>query len=148
MTTPTRWTPSNAIGRMERLLGLDDLLRGFGAPPTLAHEYERVMDMRLDVHEDESSYLVNVDIPGVKKNDIEISIEGNQVSVRAQVKREKSRDNDKQIYNERYSGEAYRSFSLPTEIDSANAKATYDGGVLTLALPKKVGTSAKRLAVD
>lgn len=148
MTIPTRWAPANSFGRLDRALGLEDFLRGFGSTPTLAREYERVMDMRLDVHEDEKSYLVNVDIPGVKKNDIAISVEGNQVTVRVQVTREKSRDNDKEIYSERYSGEAYRSFSLPTEIDDTNAKATYDGGVLTLSLPKKIGASAKRLAVE
>jgi HSP20 family protein len=148
MAIPTRWTPVNPLGRLDRLLGFEDFLRGLGGTPTLSREYERVMDMRLDVHEDEKSYLVNVDIPGVKKKDIAISVEGNQVTVRAQVTREKSRDNDKEIYSERYSGEAYRSFSLPTEIDDANAKATYDGGVLTLSLPKKIGASAKRLAVE
>jgi HSP20 family protein len=63
------------------------------------------------------------------------------------VTREKSRDKGKEIYNERYSGQAYRAFTLPAEIDSAVAQATYDGGVLTLTLPKKAGTEVKRVSV-
>ena len=67
--------------------------------------------------------------------------------VRAEVKREKSSGKGKELYNERYSGQAYRSFSLPSEIDSGNAKAAYDGGVLTLTLPKKAGSAVKHLSI-
>lgn len=147
MTLPTRWNPIGSLSRMDPFFDFDDLLRGIAPRRSLAHEYERTMDMRLDVNEDDKAYTVNVDIPGVKKNDIDISVEGNQVTLRAEVKREKSREKEKEIYNERYSGQAFRAFTLPTEIDSASAKATYDGGVLTLILPKKEGASVKHLPV-
>jgi HSP20 family protein len=132
---------------MDPFFDIDDLLRGVGSRPSLAREYERTMDMRLDVNEDDKEYVVNVDIPGVKKDDIDISVEGNQITLRAEVNRAKSGGKGKEIYNERYSGQAYRSFSLPTEIDSASAKAAYDGGVLTLTLPKKAGAAVKRLPI-
>lgn len=148
MTLPTRWNPISSLGRFDPFVDFEDLLRGLGARSTLAREYERTMDMRLDINEDDKSYIVNVDMPGVKKEDIDISVEGSQVSIRAEVKREKSRDKGKEIYNERYSGQAYRSFSLPNEIDGTSAKAAYDGGVLTLTLPKKSGASAKHLSVE
>jgi len=147
MTLPTRWNPFGQISRMDIFPDLEDLLRTFGSR-SLAREYERTMDMRLDVNEDDKGYVVNIDMPGVKKEDIDISIEGSQVVVRAEVKREKSRDKGKEIYNERYSGQAYRSFTLPAEIDSTAAQANYDGGVLTLTLPKKTGTASKHLSVN
>jgi HSP20 family protein len=143
MTLPTRWSQ---LSRIDPFADFEDLIRGLGAR-SLAREYERTLDMRLDVNEDDKGYVVNVDMPGVKKDDIDISIEGNQVAIRAEVKREKSREKGKDIYNERYSGQAYRAFTLPSEIDSAAAQATYDGGVLTLTLPKKTGTEAKRVSV-
>lgn len=147
MTMPTRWNPFGQISRMDPFTDFEDILRTFGGR-SLAREYERTLDMRLDVNEDDKGYVVNVDMPGVKKEDIDVSIEGNQVSVRAEVKREKSRDKGKEIYNERFSGQAYRSFTLPAEIDSAAAQAAYDGGVLTLTLPKKAGTASKHLSVN
>lgn len=147
MTMPTRWNPTGPLSRVDPFFDFDDLLRGFGMRPSIARDYERTMDMRLDVNEDDKEYVVNVDIPGVKKSDIDISVEGNQVTVRAEVSREKSGGKGKELYNERYSGQAYRSFSLPSEIDSGTAKAIYDGGVLTLTLPKKAGSAVKRLSV-
>lgn len=147
MTMPTRWNPIAALGRTDPIFDFDDLFRTLGVRPTIAREYERTMEMRLDVNEDDKEYTVNVDMPGVKKEDIDISVEGNQVTLRTEVKREKSSGKGKEIYNERYSGQAYRSFALPTEIDSTQAKAAYDGGVLTLTLPKKTGAAAKRLSI-
>ena len=141
MTLPTRWNPFGQISRTDPFADFEDLLRTLGGR-SLAREYERTMDMRLDVNEDEKGYVVNVDMPGVKKEDIDVSIEGNQVAIRAEVKREKSDDKGKEIYNERYSGQAYRSFTLPVEIDSTAAQAAYDGGVLTLTLPKKASTAS------
>lgn len=147
MTMPTRWNPIGSLSRMDPFFDLEDMFRGFGLRPGIAREYERTLDMRLDVNEDDKEYIVNVDMPGVKKDDIDISVEGNQVTVRAEVKREKSSGKGKELYNERYSGQAYRSFSLPSEIDSGNAKAAYDGGVLTLTLPKKAGSAVKHLSI-
>ena len=86
MTLPTRWNPISTLSRFDPFVDFDDLLRGLGARSTLAREYERTLDMRLDVNEDDKSYIVNVDMPGVKKDDIDISVEGSQVTVRAEVR--------------------------------------------------------------
>ena len=147
MTLPTRWNSISPLSRMEPFFDFDDLFRGLGLRPGIAREYERTMDMRLDVNEEDSQYIVNVDMPGVKKDDIDISVEGNQVTVRAEVKREKSTGKGKELYNERYACEAYRSFTLPARNDSGKASASYDGGVLTLTLPKESGGTSRRLEV-
>ena len=146
MTLPTRLNRFRPLARFEPFGDFEDLLRGLAAP-TLAREYERTLEMRLDVNEDDKGYVVNVDMPGVRKDDIDISVEGNQVTISAEVNRDKSREQGQQIYNERYSGKAYRAFTLPHEVDSEKANARYDGGVLTLTLPMKAGTASHRLEI-
>ena len=146
MTLPTRWSPLRQMTRFEPFGDIEDFFRGF-SPTALGREYERAMDMRLDVNEDEKNYVVNVDMPGVRKDDIDVAVEGNQVTISAEVKHEQSREKGKELYSERYSGKAFRSFALPSEVDSAKAQAKYDGGVLTLTLPKKTGNGSRRLEI-
>jgi HSP20 family protein len=143
---PTQWQPSRQLSRFDPLAGIDELFRGL-VPRGLANDYERALDMRMDVCEDEKAYKVTVDMPGIKKEAIDVSVEGNQVSISAECSRDKGGDNERELYSERFSGKAYRSFSLPSEVDSGAAKAQYDGGVLTLTLPKKPGTESRRLPV-
>lgn len=147
MNLPTRWSPFRQLSRMDPFAELPDIFRDFGAR-AMPRDLERSLDMRLDVNEDDKTYFVKVDMPGVKKGDIDVSVDGNQVTISAEVKREAARDNEKEVYSERYSGKAFRSFTLPTEVDSAKCGATYDGGVLTLTLPKKNGGGARHVAVN
>ena len=142
----TRFDPFRPTTQWEPLRGIESFFRDLPLSP-LARQYERTMDMRMDVSEDDQGYVVQIDMPGVKKDAIDVSLEGNQVSVRTDVDREQSRGRGKELYSERYSGQAYRSFLLPNEIDADKARADYDGGVLTLTLPKKQGQSGRRLAI-
>jgi HSP20 family protein len=86
-------------------------------------------------------------MPGVRKEDIDVSVQGSQVAIRAEIKRESTGGRGKKIHSERFTGEAFRAFDLPQEVDAAAAKAEYDGGVLTLTLPKKDGGTARRLQI-
>lgn len=147
MTLPTRWNPTRTIGRLDPFGELEDLFRGMGLSQ-IARNYERTMEMHLDINEDDRNYFVNVDMPGVKKSDIDVSVEGNQITISAEVKREQSQGKGKELYSERYSGRAYRAFSLPMEVDSAKAQASYDGGVLSLTLPKKAGNGSRHLSIS
>ena len=90
-------------------------------------------------------------MPGLKKEDIKIEINGAQVSISAQYKSESTRKvgedaGSRVVYSERRSGSVARSFELPAEIDQTNASAKYEDGVLKLTLPKKVAESRKLLA--
>lgn len=123
-------------------------MRGLWRHTPYARQFENAMEMRLDVNEVDNDYVVNVDIPGVHKEDIDVSIQGNQVSIRAEVKRELSQGKGKELYSERYSGQAYRSFTLPVDVDAAKSKAEYDGGVLHLTLPKSASASTRRLPIN
>jgi len=146
MNQLTHWNPFRQLAQIEPFADMEGLFRGFHLP-NFAREYARTMDMRMDVSEDDKAYTVQVDMPGVKKEAIDVSIDGNQVTIRAEVERTHSHGKDKALYSERFSGQAFRSFSLPGEVDRAQARATYDGGVLTLTLPKKAG-AGQRVAVN
>lgn len=126
----------------------DDLLKGFFVRP-MAFESRAPAQMRLDVKETDKNYVVHAEIPGVKKEDISITIDGNQVSITAEVKRDKEeKQGEKVLRTERYYGKLYRAFTLGQDVDDATAEAKYVDGVLELTLPKKAVTHAKRLTIQ
>jgi HSP20 family protein len=127
---------------------LDELMRGFFIRP-MSVDSGREVQIKMDISEDDKAYKVHAEIPGVSKDEIQVSIEGNQVAVSAEVKREKeAKENGKLLRSERYYGKVYRAFSLAQEVDEATAKASYNNGVLELTLPKKAATSARRLTIQ
>lgn len=148
MALPTRWNPLRHTRLLDPFVDLEDLIQGVGAR-SLSREYDKTLEMRMDVQEDDKAYLVTVDVPGVKKEDIDVSVEGNQVTITAEVKRhEQSRDKGKELHSERFYGKAFRSFSLPNEVDSSKSEARYDGGVLSLTLPKKGDSQSRHLSIN
>jgi HSP20 family protein len=105
-------------------------------------------EIKVDVEENDRSYVVKAEIPGVKKEDIDVQIDGNVVSISAESKREKKvEEKGKVIRSERYYGSMLRSFSLANDVDQAEATAKYTDGILELTLPKKATSAAKKLAV-
>jgi HSP20 family protein len=125
----------------------NDIGKGFWVKP-LQLPAEADVRIKLDVKEDEKGYTVNAEIPGVKKDDIRVDVQGNQVSLRAEVRKEKEeKQGEKLIHSERIYGMASRSFTLPVEVDADGAKAEYKDGVLSLVLPKKSGRHGQRIAI-
>lgn len=125
---------------------LDNLFRGFFRPVKMDRDMPQI---RMDVKEDEKAYAVHVDIPGVNKADIHVSIDGNTVSISAEVKKSaEQKEGEKVLRRERHVGRVSRSFALEHEVDEASASARYQNGVLELVLPKKTAAVAKRLAVQ
>ncbi|MDP1691047.1 MAG: Hsp20/alpha crystallin family protein [Burkholderiaceae bacterium] len=103
----------------------------------------------LDVAETESGYSVNLDLPGVAKENVKIAIDGRRVSVSAQTQREETKkDGERVIYRERSSASFARTFTLPEEIDQEASQAKLDNGVLSLTLAKKRASAAKQLTVN
>lgn len=112
-------------------------------------EKEISYDVRVDLSEDEKSYIVRADLPGVNKQDIHVDIDGNRVSISAQMKSVKEeKKGESVVHSERYEGNVFRSFSLDSDIDESNASASYKDGVLELTLPKKAGAKGKRLSIN
>jgi HSP20 family protein len=105
--------------------------------------------IKVDVEESDESYAVKAEVPGVKKDDINVQIDGDMVTIAAEVKREKDEKKGARVLrSERYYGAVQRSFSLGHEVDAAAASAKYDNGVLQLLLPKKAGGASKKIAVQ
>jgi HSP20 family protein len=105
--------------------------------------------IRLDVKERDGNFEVQAEIPGVKKEDIHVDLDGNILSLQAEVKQEDRKEDGGQLMrSERYYGSVSRSIQLPTDIDEACAKARFENGVLTLTLPKKAGAKHQRLKVE
>jgi len=105
-------------------------------------------DIKIDVEENDKAYTVKAEIAGVKKEDINVQIDGNVVSISAESKREQDvKEKGKVIRSERYYGALSRSFSLAHDINEAEATASYTDGVLHLTLPKKATSAARKLAV-
>jgi len=105
--------------------------------------------IKLDLHERDDAFELQAEIPGVKKEDIQVEIDGNVVSLQAEVRQEDSRKEGRSIRSERYYGSVSRMVQLPTEVDETKAKAKYENGVLRLMLPKKADArSQRRLAIE
>ena len=126
----------------------DDLVR-FVFKPVRWEGENQPLQIKVDVEENDKSYKVKAEIPGVKKEDISIQIDGNQVSISAESKQEKDvKENGKVIRSERYYGSRYRSFSLGQDVDQSGASAKYADGILELTLPKKATSAARKLTVQ
>jgi len=127
---------------------LDEVLNGFFRPVSLMRENNQAQ-IRMDVHENANSYVVHAEIPGVNKEDIHVTIDGSQVSLSAETRREnETREGERALRSERYYGKLSRTFVLENEIDEAQSEAHYKNGVLELVLPKKAQTSAKKLTIN
>ena len=147
MTAVTRFNPFRIPARIETPAVFDGLFRNFGLGP-LWNQPDLVPDMRVDISEDEKAFHVNAEIPGVDRDDIFVSVEGNRVSITAEAKRKNEKKDEKELIVERSWGKAYRAFALPADIDGDRTEARYDKGVLSLTLPKKTNGSARRIAVS
>lgn len=148
MSSLTRFNPFKSLSRLDPTADFEDFFRGFGMRPAWPN-VDIVPEIRLDVSEDDKAYRVKAEIPGVEKKDIDLSIDGNQIAISAEVKRESTKkEGEKEICSERYYGKVYRAFSTPTDVDAAKAEAHYDKGVLSLTLPKKGNGQSRKIAIN
>ena len=140
MTTLTRYTPFDE--------GFDNLLKGFFVRP-MSFEGQTPLQMRIDVKEEDGAYVVHAEIPGVRKEEINVTIDDDQIAISAEVRRNREeKQGEKVLHSERHYGKVYRAFTLPQDVDEASAQAKYNDGVLELRLPKKAASSAKKLSIQ
>jgi HSP20 family protein len=127
----------------------DDLFRGFLVRPVSYEGPSGAAQFRVDVSENDNAYTLRAEIPGVKKEDIQITVDGDTVAVGAEVKNEKDvKNGDRVLRSERYYGKVYRAFTLGQPVDESSALAKYSDGVLELTLPKRAAVQAKRIAIQ
>ncbi|MEN9833905.1 MAG: hypothetical protein RL011_98 [Pseudomonadota bacterium] len=125
----------------------DEFFKGFAIRPAY-RMLEGEPQMRLDLSEDEKNFFLKADIPGVNKDDIKVSVDGNVVSLSAEIKKKREeKEGTKVIRSERYYGSVSRSFTLDENVDQAAAQAKYEDGVLLLTLPKKPNGQARLLKI-
>jgi len=150
MSGITRFNPlSSELTRFDPFWDTDDMFNKFMMRPMLREGMEIEPQIKMDVKEADGKYLINAEIPGVNKDDIHVTIDGNRVSISAEVKHEKETKNgDRMLRCERSYGMASRSFSLADEIDQSKVVAKYNNGVLELTLPKKPGSSRKEVSIS
>jgi HSP20 family protein len=104
---------------------------------------------RLDLSETEKTFEVQAELPGVKKEDVKVSIDGQRVTIEAECQSaNEQRQGEQVVYSERSTRKYRRSFALPSEVEDAGAEAKLEDGVLRLSLPKRQGGAAKRLTIQ
>lgn len=141
MANLTRYDPFNE---------LDDLFKGFFVRPMrFGGDLPEAMSIKVDVTKVDDTYTVKAEMPGVKKEDIHVAIDGNMVTISGEVKKESEQKKGEQVLrSERYYGSVSRSFTLPQDIDEDKSKASYSDGVLNLTLSTKAAAGSKKLTVS
>lgn len=124
-----------------------EIFRGMLQPARTTNS--EALEIRIDVSEDAQQYRVLADLPGAKKDDIQVQIDGNRIQISAEVKREpEASPTGRVLRNERFAGTMARSFALASEIDEAGVAARFENGVLALTLPKKQAAAARRITIQ
>ena len=137
------------MANLTRYDPLDDFFRGFFVRPVEFGTPAEAPTIKMDVKEAGGNFVVHAELPGVKKEDIHIHIEGAAVSISAERKSEKEvKEGEHVLRTERYFGKVSRSFQLGQDIDDSKAVARFTDGVLELTLPKKAAATGRRLPID
>jgi HSP20 family protein len=142
MANITRYDPFNDL--------VDDFFKGFLVRPVANFEGRNdvLPRLKVDVSEKNGAYVVKGELPGVKKEDIHVSVDGAQVTLEAEVKQEKSTEEERVLHTERTYGKVSRAFTLPQEVDEGKVQAKFLDGVLELTLPKKQPAARKQITIQ
>jgi len=141
------WSP---FGQLTRLR--DEINRFFESPFAMRRTGEMKSPMfegwspSLDLFEDKDTVTVKAEVPGMKKEDLDVSIEGSTLSICGERREENEQGKGTAHRSERYYGRFYRSIELPSTVDPAKVKAEYRDGILTVTMPKS--EEAKRKQID
>jgi HSP20 family protein len=135
------------FGRMVESM-FEDFFAPFAAG-TPRWSQEDTITPRLDVNETEKTYEVQAELPGVKKDDVRVSIDHDRITIEGECREaNERREGENLVYSERSARKFMRSFLLPTEVDESAAQAKLENGILSLTLPKKQGSEARRLTIQ
>lgn len=135
------------IVRFDPFNNMEDFFKGFALRPFF-NEMETASLIKVDVKENGKTYTVRAEVPGVNKEDINVQVDGNRVSISTETKKEKEeKEGDRVICRECYQGSSYRSFTLDSAVDEAKVEAKVENGVLELILPKLNGQTAKKITI-
>ncbi len=137
------------LARLDRIENLfPELMRRWARPLQMLDDTDIPADLRVDVSENDHEYLVSAEIPGAKKEDIRVSIDGNYVSITAEIKKEQEEKHGRSLVKETYHGSVSRGFTLASDVDEKSAVAKLEDGVLRLTLPKREGSTSRLLQIQ
>jgi HSP20 family protein len=145
--------PAYRPGSVEDQFGrmVEGMFQDFFAPLAQGAQWagEGAATPRLDVTETDKTYEIQAELPGVNKEDVKVSVDGQRITIEAECRSaDERREGETVVYTERSARRFMRSFALPTEVDDAAAQARLENGVLQLSLPKKQGSEARRLTIQ
>jgi HSP20 family protein len=128
---------------------MDDWIKNIRLQP-LSMDPEIVPEIKINLTESDASYTVRAQIPGAKKEDVKVHLDGNRVSISAETKQEKEekeKEGERVIYSECSQGSSYRSLTLECDVDESKSQAKFENGVLVLTLPKKNMSTSKQIEI-
>ena len=146
-----QWKPGREVGPWRRLREIEeemDSLLGRFLGREAAAPRERMWAPVVDVKETKTDVVVKVELPEVNAKDVDITVDGNVLTIKGERKSEEEKKDENYYYSERSYGSFVRSLTLPKEVDESKTKASYKEGVLTINLPKRREEKAKQIKVD
>lgn len=147
-----RYRPSSIEDQLGRMV--ESMFEDFIAPAAQAAMLGRLPEQslaspRVNVAEDDKSFRVEAELPGVKKEDVKVAVDGQRVTIEAEARQDsEQREGETVVYAERSARKFVRSFMLPVDVDDAAADAKMEDGVLTLTLPKRQATPSRQLTIQ
>jgi HSP20 family protein len=141
------------MSNLTRYQSLDDFFPAFFRRLARPTDFDAAMaaDIRLDVDENDKEYLVSAEVPGAKKDDIRVEIDGNVVTISTQMRKDvedKRTDGGRTLVRETWRGQSSRTLSLAQDVDDKAATAKLEDGVLRLTLPKRAGAASRLIAIQ
>ena len=115
---------------------------------SLLEDYRKTSIMNTDIIEKENGYELQIDLPGVKKEDIKIEMNKNLINISVSISKSSDEENKKYIRKERFTGEIKRSFNIGEDIDENNINASFENGILYLNLPKKEENDSNKKFIE
>jgi HSP20 family protein len=149
MTNLVKRSPfSGNIAHSDPFSNLDDWFNNFWMPRPFSADMEAISPIKIDITENDKAYTIRAEIPGVKKEDVKVQVDGNLVSISAETKQKKEKkESGRVVCSECSQGSSYRSFTLNSNVNEAKSQARFEDGMLELKLPKKNGAGAKQLKI-
>lgn len=140
---PSLW---NDITKFDSFTNLDEFFK-VSLPVSVGMASPSVI--KVDISENDVAFTLRAEIPGTKKEDVKVHIEGNRVSIRAETKQEKEKkEGERVIRREIYSGSSSRNITLSSYVDESRVEAKFENGRLELLLPKKKGGNSKQIEIN
>ena len=140
-----RWDPFRDMRSMRE--AMDRFLQETAARPMSSLLSDWAGSIPVDVSETEAGFVVRATMPGVRPEDIQINVQGDRLTLRAQSQSEQERQGENYLVRERHAAAFYRVLTLPAPVSSEQADAHYEQGVLTLTLPKALPGKSSQIKV-